>query len=454
MSSHAEKLAGFIHSVKASELPDSVKIKAGQCLIDYLGAAWNAQGRELADAYATYAVNMAGGRGGAADVIGKELALPPFWAAFANAAQGHVTEVDDGHRLSIMHIGAVVIPVVLALAQDRGLDGAAMLEAVVCGYDLAIRAGECLGPEHYVTFHTTGTAGTFGAAAAAAKCLGLSEKAVAWALGHAGTQAAGLWQFLQDGAVRAKPFHPAKAAQNGIQAAFLAEGDIEGALRIFEGEKGLCSYAAENPRYDLLTRDIGTIFKITEVNFKGYPTCGQTHSMLDALAAIMTRDGINAEDVESLEAHVYRRAIDIAGIPEPENLEQAKFSNQFCLAFMLRHNGLTFANFTEEALEDRAVRELSRRVTLHFDPEMDAGFPESRPCRVVARCKDGRILSRENRFRKGDPENPMDTPAMEEKLGHLAGALLSPAQRREMSAWCLDLENQKGCEPFLFHIIQ
>lgn len=449
--SFSKTLAAYICSVKAAALPQDVKHKAGLCLIDYLGAAWNAHGHELADTYTVFATAMSGWHTGVASIIGGKN-LPPVWAAFANAARGHVTETDDGHRQSIMHIGVVVIPVVLALAQERELPGETMLEAIVCGYDLAIRAGECFGPEHYATFHTTGTAGTFGAAAAAAKCYGLDELQTIWALGHAGTQAAGVWQFLQDGAVRAKPLHPAKAVQNGIQAALLAASGIEGATHIFEGEKGLCAYASKAPLYEKLTEGLGSSFKISEVNFKGYPTCGQTHSMLDALSTIMQREQLRPKDVERIDAYVYQRAIDIAGIPEPANLEQAKFSNQFCLAFLLNNGALTFANFTETVIDDPAVRELAKRVKLIFDPKMDAGFPASRPCRVEVHCKDGRVLSQENRFRKGDPENPMDVADMEDKLGQLTGELLSPQQRKNMVAWALDLENRPGVESFLFTI--
>ena len=225
--------------------------------------------------------------------------------------------------------------------------------------------------------------------------------------------------------MRAKPLHPAKAAQNGLQAACLAEAGVEAALHIFEGDKGFCALAAPKPDHEKLIRDLGRVFKIEEVNFKGYPTCGQTHSMLDALESLMRSEGVSAEEVESVEAHVYRRAIDIAGIPEPSTLEEAKFSNQFCLAFMLVHGALTFSNFTADALRDDAVREMSRRVSLVFDPEMDAGFPASRPCRVLMRCRDGRVLSRENRFRKGDPETPMDTAATASAmLAYLEGMIL------------------------------
>ncbi|MGE4298763.1 MAG: MmgE/PrpD family protein [Desulfovibrionaceae bacterium] len=447
---YSQQIAACLSGLTVEDLPQGTRLKASHCLMDYLAAAWNAQGHPLADTYVRLARTLAGPVGGDATVIGTGEAMSPAWAAFANAAQGHVTEVDDGHRASIMHIGTVVIPVVLALAEARGLSGAAMLEAVVCGYDVAIRAGECFGPEHYATFHTTATAGVFGAAAAAAKAMRLPPQGMAWALGHAGTQAAGLWQFLADGAVRAKPFHPAKAAHSGMVAAALAEAGVESAGAIFEGGKGFCAVASKHPDFGALIRDLGDWFKIDEVNFKGYPTCGQTHSMLDALAAIMAQNPFGAVDVREVEARVYQRAVDIAGIPAPATLEEAKFSNQFCMAFLLARGALTFENFTEDAVADPIIRGLMGRVRLVVDPEMDAGFPAARPCRITVRLRNGSDLSAANRFRRGDPESPMDTAAMENKFGQLTGHVMDGTQRRRILDWCLGMASMPGVEPWLF----
>ncbi|WP_243544143.1 MmgE/PrpD family protein [Pseudodesulfovibrio tunisiensis] len=452
---YAQQLARFITELSVEDLSEATRLKTSHCLIDYMAAVWNAQGHELARTYTTLARTLAGtgeaapgtAPSGMATVIGQGRDLPVFWAAFANAAQGHVTEVDDGHRQSIMHIGTVVIPVALALAQSRGLDGRAIVESVICGYELAIRAGECFGPEHYAVFHTTATAGTFGAAAAAAKALGLDAERTAWALGHAGTQAAGLWEFLRDKAVDAKPLHPAKAAQNGLLAALLAEAGIRNASAIFEGRQGFCAATSKNPQYHYLTDGLGERYKVDEANFKGYPTCGQTHSMLDALTRIMREHHITAKDVASVEALVYDRAVDVAGITDPATLEQAKFSNPFCMAFLLTHGSLTFENMVPECVHDPEVRELMARVTLTRDEEMNAGFPAARPCRVKVTLKSGEILSADNRFRRGDPENPMNTDDMLDKFAQLTRKVLDDDQRKAVTDWCLNVPNEQAVAP-------
>ena len=161
-------------------------------------------------------------------------------AALVNAAASHAVEMDDVHKASILHPAAPVIPAALAMAEREGASGREFLAAIVVGYEVAIRVGEAMGPSHYRFWHTTGTCGIFGAAAAAAKILGLSKPEVAMALGSAGTQAAGLWEFLSDGAM-SKQLHPAKAAADGLLAALVGRAGIHGGDSDLRGREGILS---------------------------------------------------------------------------------------------------------------------------------------------------------------------------------------------------------------------
>jgi len=348
-------LSRYIVGLEFGHLPEKTVLKAKHSFADWLAAVFASKGSSLADIYVDFAVSM-GGEGTVSILGRKERTSLPF-AALANGCLGHIEEVDDGHRMSIMHIGTVVLPVVFAYGEKLGASGKKMIEAAVCGYDLAIRAGECLGKDHYTRWHTTATAGVFGAAAAAAKMLGLDEERTVHALGHAGTQASGLWQFLQDGAVAAKPFHPGKAAFNGILAAELALRGVEGAHRIFDGEKGFCRSTSSDFRLEFLTEGLGSTFKIDETNFKGYPTCGQTHSMIDALKKIMKDHPLVPEEIEKIEARVYKKAVEVAGIESPSSLEEAKFSNAFCMSALLVKGDITFGNLSEDDLKDPRILE-------------------------------------------------------------------------------------------------
>ena len=443
---YSRTLAEYIVGLRFDELPEKTVLKVKHSFVDWLAAVFTSQSTALSKTYIDFAVAMGGEE--KSTIIGYEERTSFSWAAFANACLGHIEEVDDGHRMSIMHIGTVVLPVVFAYAEKLGASGKRMIEAAVCGYDLAIRTGECLGKDHYTRWHTTATAGTFGAAAAAAKMLGLDQERAIHALGHAGTQAAGLWQFLLDGAVAAKPFHPGKAAFNGILAAELALRGVEGARRIFEGEKGYCRSTSSDFRPESLTEALGRVFKVDETNFKGYPTCGQTHSMIDALKKIMAARTIVPEEIERIEARVYRKAVEIAGIESPASLEEAKFSNSFCMAALLVKGDITFANLSGNDLLDPSIVTLMQKIRLVVDPELEKLFPACRPCEISVVLKDGSELRAENRFRKGDPENPMDRGAIAEKFEALTERVFGKNVRDGILDWTYDLERMDAFSCF------
>lgn len=444
--SSTQILAAYLADFSLDDLSPETLEKTRHCVLDFLAAAWNAQGHYLTPVYAELAREMGGS--GEYSIVG-EGKTGMAAAAFANGALGHITEVDDISRTATMHTGICVMPVVFALAQELSLTGRQILESVICGYEAAQRIGTCLGRTHYATFHTTATAGTFGAAAAAAKALGLNAERTAHALGHAGTQAAGLWQFHEDKATPAKALHPGKAAQNGLIAAKLAARGVPGATHILEGKKGLFAFATIAPNIDAVTKDFGKPFKIDEVGFKSYPICGQIISMMDATRSIIHKYGVKAEDVEEVESRVYQQALNIAANPNPQNLDEAKFSNQVCTAFMLVNGDLTFGNFTEKAINDPAVRELASRVKLLFDEEIDSKFPATRPCRITVRTKSNKVYVEENHYRTGDPERPMTWEQMQEKFRDLSGHVLSPERQEAIINWCAKLP-EASLDPVIF----
>ncbi|MDD2207673.1 MAG: MmgE/PrpD family protein [Aminobacterium sp.] len=437
--SYSRELASFIHGVAYEKLPEEVVAKTKDCVLDWLGAVLNAyEHPNITQKYINFALEMGGV--GNLSILGSDQKTNPLWAAFANGALGHISEVDDGHRESIMHIGTVVFPVIWALGAEKGITGHKAIEAAVAGYDLAIRVGECLGQDHYTIWHTTATAGTFGATAAAAKILDLSEEQIVWALAHAGAQASGLWQFLLDGQVEAKPFHPGKAVLSGIIAARLAQQNIPGPEHIFEGEKGFCKAVSPSSNYAKLNDRLGTLYKVSEVNFKGYPTCGQTHSMIDATQKILKKTPLDPEKIKRIEARVYQKAIDVAGILNPRTLEEAKFSIPFCLAFLITKKEITFVNMTEETLKDSTIQNVMKKVELVFDEDVNKKFPKCRPCKVSIELVDGTILTEENLYRRGDPETPMSREEMIDKFNQLTSYRFSEQKRESIVRWTYDMD--------------
>ncbi|WP_052402536.1 MmgE/PrpD family protein [Muricoccus aerilatus] len=376
------------------------------------------------------------GAGGCA-VAGDPRAWPLAEAGAANAAISHFWEFDDTHRAATMHPGITVWPAVMALAQARPrVTVAEMRAAVVAGYEAGLRIGAHLGSAHAATNHMTATAGTFGAAAAAARLLRLDAAEVLSAFGHAGTQAGGLWQFLDDGATDAKALHPAIAVRNGLTAALLAEARIPGAPRVLEGARGMLAAwkIAPEPSASLVPDGAPQILTTT---IKSWPVCGQMHSLLDATQDLARRAALHPAEIGTVRVEAPQALLDIAGIRQPVNVSEAKFSTTFCVALALLGGDLSFGGFGRTGLDDASVRGLAERIEVLAPPDFNARYPKERPARLTVTTRDGRTLVEERSFRRGDPEAPWPWDALVERFHGIAGlAVADVASREAMVAWC------------------
>jgi 2-methylcitrate dehydratase PrpD len=233
------QLACFAAGLDAGSIPAPVLERAEDLMIDWLGSALAGKGARPVETIARFAERM-GPAQGPSELLVHRRGTSPLLAAMANAAASHVAEQDDLHNGSVLHPATVVFPPALAVAQALGRSGAELLAAVVAGYEVGIRVGEFLGRSHYTIFHTTGTAGTLAAAASVGHLLRLDARQMASAFGSAGTQAAGLWEFLRE-AADSKQLHTAHAASAGLTAAYLAGDGFTGAERIFDGKQGMAA---------------------------------------------------------------------------------------------------------------------------------------------------------------------------------------------------------------------
>ena len=437
MAGESRVLARFIADVEFEDLPEKAVECAKLCVLDTVAAMVAGSRAEPVDMM--FDVVASSGGAPEATVVARGAKLPCLSAALVNGTMAHAVEMDDVHKGAIIHPGAVIVPAALAIAEREGADGQALITAVVVGYDVAIRLGECVGQSHYRYWHTTGTCGTLGAAAAACKVLGLDEEATLNALGNAGDQAAGLWQFLKDGAM-SKLLHTGKAAFDGLLAALLADRGFTGAREIIEGDAGFCEATSDD--YDLgrLTAGLGEVFKITEVSLKPYPSCRFTHAPIDAALALREEHGPGPEDVERVEVATHSQAVRIAGNPRPRTPYEAKFSIHYCVAISLLKGRPGLADFSEELLADERVRELMGKIEVFVDPEIDAQFPAKWPARVRIRTRDGRVLEALVEHPLGDPENPMSFEDVEAKMADLARGVLAEEKVEEAARLVRGLE--------------
>lgn len=428
-------LADWCASLDDAAISAPARGRVRDAALDWWGALAAGVAHPLA---AKYRAALASDGIGGVSAAGEMDLRPLLIAAPFNAALSHLAEVDDGHRQAIMHPGVTVMPVVLALAETHDLPAADLRAAIVAGYEVGLRVGALLGKAHYAVCHVTATAGCFGAAAAASRALGLSAEQTLHAFGHAGTQAAGLWQFLDDGAEAAKAFHAATAVRNGLSAARLAKSGIPGATRILEGPRGLLAAFHLAAVREVLAVPAADLLQIQTVTIKSWPTCGQMHSSLDAVRDLLSGDPLDPAEVVAVRVRGPKAQTDIAARRDPRTLEEAKFSTAFCVAFQIAEGSLTFTNFTAAALARADVHALAERIEVIEDAGMTARFPAERPAEVEIETADGRVRRACRSFRRGDPEAPWSFPDLVARFDAIADTL-SPAHRAEIVAWCAAL---------------
>jgi len=437
LAGESRALAKFISELEFKHLPSKAVENAKLCILDTVAVAIAGSRVKAADMFFDVVASV-GGRP-EATILGRGVKVPCLSAALVNGAMAHMVEMDDVHKGAIIHPGAPIVPAALAIAEREGADGRALITAVVAGYDVAIRLGECVGKTHYQFWHTTGTCGTFGAAAAGCVVLGLDEERTLNALGNAGDQASGLWEFLKDGAM-SKFLHTGKAAFDGLLATLLAQKGFTGAKKIIEGEAGFCEATSDDYDLSKITDGLGERFKITEISLKPYPSCRFTHAPIDAALAIRAERPIRPEEVEGIEVRTHAQAVRIAGNPRPRTPYEAKFSIAFCVAYALLHGEVGLGAFSEANLKDERLRALMEKVSVAVDPGIDAQFPAKWPAEVIVSLRDGSALKKLVEYPLGDPENPMSFGDVEKKLYDLARGVLSDEQMASAASLVRELE--------------
>jgi 2-methylcitrate dehydratase PrpD len=359
-----------------------------------------------------------------ATVIADNSRSSSLWAALANGAASHVVEMDDLHRESILHPAAAIMPAVFAAAEQRHSSGAEFIAGIAAGYEIGIRVALAAGPGHYRRWHTTATCGTFGAAAGAAKILQLPKAKISAALGSAGTQAAGLWEFLAENAM-SKQLHTAKASFNGLLSALLAADGFTGAKRILEGEKGFLTATADG--YDLAPclAGLGKTFHFERNSLKQHASCGHTHSAIEAVLLATGARHLRPENIESVKVWIYQAAVDLLGDIDPGSPYLAKFCLPYCIATAIRYGQAGLADFTSDRLKDKDLVELMARIDVRVDPSLSALYPRQWPARVEIATTADAILTGSVEFPRGDPENFPTEQEMLAKFDHLTKGLIA-----------------------------
>ena len=345
------------------------------------------------------------------------------WAAFANGIASHSIELDDIHLPSIVHGGVAMMGAAVAMAQKLKVGGTRLIEAIVAGFDVQYRIGEAVAAPHYALFHSTGTVGTFGAAAACAKLLNLSVEQSRWALGNAGSQAAGLWQYLKVGD-DTKVLHAGKSCMNGVLAATLAGQGFTGAVDIVEGERGFVATMSPTVDWSRITDRLGTYFKVIENGYKIHACCRHGHVTIDETLRMTHANDLKPDQIRQVVVKLPTNSSFTIDDPDPASEYKAKFSAQFMVATAIIHRRVGLDAFTPQRLADPRIRSLMEKVKVVAEPKFDKGFPDKWTAEVAIETVAGTRHVGSADMPRGEWLNPIPPSAIEDKARDLLGLIV------------------------------
>jgi len=434
MSANAptEALAGFVANLRFEDLPPAVVSMACDIILDTVGcgiAAWR-DDREKADIAAGIARSFSAAP--KATIWGSNERTDAAIAALSNGILSNAADFDDTHKRALLHTGSVVVPPTLALAEERGLTGPEIVTAIVAGYEVAVRVGMAVMPTHYRFWHSTATNGTFGSAASSASCLGLDAGSTLMALGFAGTQAAGLNTFFTYGDLT-KSLHPGKASFNGILGARLAAIGGTSPPTILEHEKGYLNAYSLEPKAAALTAGLREKWEILDNGFKYFPSILASHAAIQATLDVVTKNNIAPDDIASIVNETYATVKSHFSAKTVTTGMGARVSVPYCCAVAAIDRAVGQAQFApDRVMRDDVQRTLASTDVIAVD-ELTAQYPTKFPARVTITLKDGRKLTSQRDFPKGDPQEPLSPAEINAKFLDNAAARYSTSEATELA---------------------
>lgn len=451
MPSASERLATFAAELHFDALPAAVVAKVKLHLLDLLGVALAGATMEFGAAVRRVAQAM----GGSPDctVIGFEERMPAVWAALVNGTLAHGLDYDDTHTESVVHVSASVVPTALAACEEARAGGKTLLTALALGMEANVRLGlVARGGFHDRGFHPTGICGAFAAALVAGKVAGLNSKQLADALGLTGSQAAGSLEFLTDG-TWAKRIHGGWAAHSGLVAARLAAAGFTGPRGTLDGRFGLYRSHLGDSGWDLaaLTEGLGTRWALLDIGLKPYPCCHYNHAFIDCAAALRAAHRVAPDAVERVECFVASREVPIVCEPEaskrtPQTDYDAKFSLPYAVASMFVRGHVDIDDFTDAAIRDPAILDLTRRIAYRNDPNSE--FPRRFGGRLRVYLHDGRVLEHAEPINRGSAERPLTADEVQDKFRRNAARRIKHGQADAVIEAVASLEHHADLSVF------
>jgi len=391
MAQETVRLAEYAAALRYEDLPAAVVQQAKECIIDTVAAGICGSALPWSRIVIDYAERT--GAGGRSHILGRGSTVQAPAAALANGALAHAFELDSLTRPGAgAHPGATVLPPALAVAQEKGADGRALITAFVAGNEVMIRIGRATGHTNEARgFHAPGTTGPFGAAAAAGHLLGLDADAMTNALGIAGSLCGGLLEFARGNGGMVKRLHLGRASEAGVLAASLAAAGFTGPRTVIEGQFGFLRVFCTAWDEAELTRGLGDEFVVSTTVLKRYPCHATAHAAVKAVRELQAEHGFAGAAIEAIAVTGTERMIERHNIPKPADLMLAQYSIPFSVALALCREARDPESWDESALADPQIRSLARRVQLVPQPGGGHGATGST---VTITLSDGRRLER------------------------------------------------------------
>jgi 2-methylcitrate dehydratase PrpD len=424
-------LAQFVTQHKAGDVPPEVRHEAARSILNWLGCAVGASRHETVERALAALAPFSGPP--QATVLGRGDRLDVMHAALMNGMTSHTFDFDDTHLKTVIHPSGPVASAILALAERQPVSGADFLHAFVLGVEVECRIGNSVYPQHYdVGWHITGTAGVFGAAAAAGRLLRLTDQQMVWALGIAATQSSGLREMF---GTMCKPFHPGNAARNGLLAALLAQKNFTSSEQGIEAKRGFAHVLSTAFKPDEITNGLGNTWEVALNTYKPF-ACGIViHPIIDACILLRNEHRLDAQDIEAIEARVHPLVLELTGKKTPQVGLEGKFSVYHSAAVAIIYGAAGEAEYGDGIVRDAKVIALRDRVNATVDPAMHED-----QARVAIRLKNGKTLETFVEHAIGSLDRPMSDADLEAKFRGLAEGILNEGKTQRLIALCWDIE--------------
>ena len=435
-----ERLARFAVELSYRQIPTQVVARSKACILDTLAVSLYGSTKPWSQIVSGF-IRDSGVRG-RSTVFGENFLAQPAQATLANGVMAHAFELDNVRQPGAgVHPGATAFLPAFAMAEERDADGKSLLTAFVAACEVMSRIGVAAGNSlERRGFHAPGLTGTFGAAVAAGKLLGLDARKMVHALGIAGSYSGGLIEFsrCQEGAM-VKRLHLGKAGEGGVTAALLASRGFAGPETILEGKFGFCRTFSDSPKLSYLTHRLGSEFETMNIGIKRCACHINAHAPIEALEELQAEVGFDPEDIREIVVAGIEKLVTHHAIYQPKDLMMAQYSIPFCVALSLYDDATDPESFNEKKLRDKKILAMMRKVRLKVDHEIEEkGW--DRAARVTVSLANKPRLSKLIIYFKGTPRNPMSQLDVEEKARKLTRSLLSERQLGDLIETVKNLE--------------